>query len=60
MTKQKLSFEMSVEDHKNLKACCAIMGVSIKDFVTEATIEKVKERQLGLMSNGSINIGVSL
>ena len=42
MEKQRLSFDMSVEDHKYLKMCCAKLGVSIKDFIIKATNEKVE------------------
>jgi hypothetical protein len=41
MEKQRLSFDMSVEDHKYLKMCCAKLGVSIKDFIINATNEAV-------------------
>lgn len=41
MKKQRLSFDMSVEDHKYLKMCCAKLGVSIKDFIINATNEAV-------------------
>jgi hypothetical protein len=42
MEKQRLSFDMSVEDHKYLKMCCAKLGVSIKEFIIKATNEKVE------------------
>lgn len=38
---QRLSFDMSVEDHKYLKMCCAKLGISIKEFIIRATNEKV-------------------
>lgn len=41
MEKQRLSFDMDIEDHKYLKMCCAKIGVSIKDFVINATNEAV-------------------
>lgn len=41
MEKQRLSFDMSVEDHKYLKMCCAKLGVSIKEFIINATNEAV-------------------
>lgn len=42
MDKQRLSFDMSVEDHKYLKVCCAKLGISIKEFIIKATNEKVE------------------
>jgi hypothetical protein len=39
--KQRLSFDMSTEDHKYLKMCCARLGISIKDFIINATNEAV-------------------
>lgn len=42
MNKQRLSFDMSVEDHKYLKMCCAKLGVSIKEFIIKAINEKVE------------------
>jgi hypothetical protein len=42
MEKQRLSFDMEVEDHKYLKMCCAKLGISIKDFIIKATNEKVE------------------
>lgn len=41
MESKRLSFDMSQEDHKYLKMCCAKLGVSIKEFVIRATNEKV-------------------
>lgn len=40
---KRLSFDMSVEDHKYLKMCCAKIGMSIKEFIIKATNEKVYE-----------------
>jgi hypothetical protein len=45
MKKQQVSFEMSAEDHKNLKICCVELGVSMKDFIITATMEKVIQIQ---------------
>lgn len=45
MEKQRLSFDMSVEDHKYLKMCCAKLGVSIKEFIIKATNEKVEAHE---------------
>jgi hypothetical protein len=41
MENQRLSFDMSIEDHKYLKMCCAKLGVSIKKFIIKATLEAV-------------------
>ncbi len=41
MDKQRLSFDMSVEDHKYLKMCCAKLGVSLREFIINATNEAV-------------------
>lgn len=45
MKAQKLSFEFPVEEHKYLKMCCAKLGMSIREFVTQAIIEKVDEQE---------------
>ena len=42
MNTQRLSFDMPSEEHKYLKMCCAKLGISIKDFIIKATIEKVE------------------
>lgn len=41
MDKQRLSFDMPSDDHKYLKMCCAKLGVSLKEFITKATLEAV-------------------
>lgn len=41
MEKQRLSFDMSVEDHKYLKMCCAKLGVSLKEFIIKSINEAV-------------------
>lgn len=41
MQKQRLSFDMDVNDHKYLKMCCAKLGVSIKDFLIKTINEAV-------------------
>ncbi|MBA3239401.1 MAG: hypothetical protein H0T62_13810 [Parachlamydiaceae bacterium] len=43
MGKQRLSFDMDVEDHRYVKMCCAKLGISLKDFIISATIQKVEE-----------------
>lgn len=39
--KVRLSIVMEEREHKYLKMCCAKLGVSIKDFVLNATIDRV-------------------
>lgn len=39
--KVRLSIVMTESEHKYLKMCCVKLGVSIKDFVLNATIDKV-------------------
>lgn len=41
MKMQRISFDMDSEEHKYLKMCCAKLGVSLKQFITEATIKQV-------------------
>lgn len=45
MSMQRLSFDFPEEEHKYLKMCCAKLGVSIKDFVTQAIIDRVDEKE---------------
>lgn len=45
MEKQRLSFDMSAEDHKYLKMCCAKLGISLKEFIIKAINEKVDEHE---------------
>lgn len=45
MNKQRLSFDMSADDHKNLKMCCAKLGVSIKDFIIKATLDAIHAQE---------------
>ena len=42
---QRISFDMSVEDHKYLKMCCAKLGISIKDFIIKATNEAIHAQE---------------
>lgn len=42
MATQRLSFDIDQEEHKYLKMCCAKLGVSIKDFLTNAMNEKIE------------------
>lgn len=43
--KVRLSIEIEEYDHKYLKMCCLKMGVSIKEFVLNAVIEKVDSHE---------------
>lgn len=45
MNTQRLSFDFPTDEHKYLKMCCAKLGVSIKEFVTKAIIEKVDSHE---------------
>ena len=45
MEKQRLSFDMNSSDHKYLKMCCAKLGVSIKDFMINATLEAIYRQE---------------
>lgn len=42
MKKQKISFDMDAEDHKRLKICCAELGIAMKEFMLNSTMEKVE------------------
>lgn len=42
MGKKRLSFDMDEEEHKYLKLCCAKLGMSLKEFIEKAVIEKVE------------------
>ena len=39
--KVRLSIEMTESEHKYLKMCCLKLGVSMKDFVINSTIDRV-------------------
>lgn len=41
MATHRISIDIDENEHKYLKMCCAKLGVTIKQFVIEATIEKV-------------------
>jgi hypothetical protein len=43
MKKTRLSVDIDNNEHKFLKMCCAKLGMSIKEFVVEATINAVDE-----------------
>lgn len=38
----RISIVIDEENHKNLKICCAKLGVSIKNFVTNCINEKIE------------------
>lgn len=41
MTTHRISIDIEEDEHKYLKMCCAKLGVTIKQFVIGATIEKI-------------------
>lgn len=41
MKKTRLSVDIDEEEYKYLKMCCVKLGMTIKDFVLKATIERV-------------------
>ena len=41
MAIHRISIDIQEDEHKYLKMCCAKLGVTIKQFVTGAVIEKV-------------------
>ena len=43
MTTHRISVDIDEEDHRYLKMCCAKIGVTIKDFVIDATIDRIDE-----------------
>lgn len=43
MSNQRVSIVIAEEDHKYLKVCCAKLGVSIKDFVSNCINEKIEQ-----------------
>lgn len=52
MKKQKVSFEMDIEDHKRLKIFCVETNINMKDFMINTTLEKLKELQKDKKKNG--------
>lgn len=43
MATHRISIDIEEDEHKYLKMCCAKLGVTIKQFVIGATIEKVDD-----------------
>lgn len=43
MTTHRISIDIEENEHKYLKMCCAKLGVTIKQFVLNATIDKVDD-----------------
>lgn len=43
MSSPRISIVMDEEDHKYLKVCCAKLGVTIKDFVSNCINEKMED-----------------
>lgn len=41
MSTHRISVDIDEDEHKYLKMCCARLGMTIKEFVVKATIEKV-------------------
>lgn len=43
MANHRISIDIEEDEHKYLKMCCAKLGITIKQFVIDAIIEKVDE-----------------
>lgn len=43
MASHRVSIDIDEDEHKYLKMCCAKLGMTIKQFVTRAAIERVDE-----------------
>lgn len=41
MATHRISIDIDEDEHKYLKMCCVKLGITIKDFVINATIEQV-------------------
>lgn len=41
MATHRISVDISEDEHKYLKMCCAKLGITIKEFVIKSTIESV-------------------
>lgn len=41
MATHRISIDIDEDEHKYLKMCCAKLGITIKQFVISATIDKV-------------------
>lgn len=47
MKQQRMTFDMSPEDHKRIKLFCVKIGVSIKDFIVKSALENIKKYEQG-------------
>ena len=45
MATHRISVDIDENDHKYLKMCCVKLGVSIRQFVLEAVIDRVEEQE---------------
>lgn len=45
MATNRISIDIDEDEHKHLKMCCVKMGISIKQFVLEAVINRVDEQE---------------
>lgn len=45
MATHRISVDIDEEEHKYLKMCCVKMGMSIRQFVLEAVINRVEEQE---------------
>lgn len=45
MATNRISIDIDENEHKYLKMCCVKMGISIKQFVLEAVLNKVDEQE---------------
>src|SRR3954468_2708871 len=43
MATHRISIDLEESEHKYLKMCCAKLGMTIKQFVTSASIERVDD-----------------
>lgn len=43
MSNHRISIVMDEENHKYLKVCCAKLGVTIKDFVSNCINDKIEQ-----------------
>jgi uncharacterized protein (DUF1778 family) len=44
MNTNRISVNIKSEDHRLLKSYCASAGITIKDFVLESVLMKIKEK----------------
>ncbi len=55
MSNPRVSIVMDEQDHKYLKVCCAKLGVSIKDFVSNCINEKIEHLEDEWLFKDSFN-----